>query len=203
MQTLITDNIEHFGYLAVFFLITLENVFPPIPSELVLSFAGFATTHTSMAPVGVIIAATLGSVLGALILYGVGRLLTPERMARLLDGWVGRILRFKASDLEKTERWFRERGQWAVLLCRFVPIVRSLISIPAGMSRMPLVQFTALTTVGTLIWNVVLVMLGRGAGSAWPHVVAVIDQYAWVTLGVLGVGFVVGLLLWRRHRAVR
>lgn len=198
MQDIIINTIERYGYLAVFLLITLENVFPPIPSEIVLSFAGFATKHTSMNPIGAIIAATLGSVLGALILYWVGRLLTPERMARLLNGWVGRVLRFKPDDLAKTEAWFNRRGSIAVFICRFVPIVRSLISIPAGMSRMNVGKFTALSAAGTLIWNIVLIYLGRAAGHAWPHVAGIIDRYAYVSLIVLAIAFVALIVVWRR-----
>lgn len=203
METLITDNIAHFGYLAIFFLMALENVFPPIPSELVLTFAGFATLHSSLTLMGVVIAATLGATLGALILYGVGRLLTPERLAWLVNGWVGRVLRFKMADLNKTTRWFQGNGGWAVLICRCVPVVRSLISIPAGMSRMRLPQFTLLTVIGTLVWNIALVALGRGAGNTWPHVVAMVDQYAWLTVILLGILGSLGLVLWRHHHPVR
>ncbi|WP_125571646.1 DedA family protein [Lacticaseibacillus songhuajiangensis] len=201
MQDLIVQTIEQFGYLAVFLLITLENVFPPIPSEIVLSFAGFATKHSSMGVFGVVTAATLGSVLGALILYAVGRLLTPERLRSLLDGRVGKILHFNADDMLAAEKWFRKRGPITVLVCRCIPIVRSLISIPAGMSKMPLLQFTALTTLGTLVWNTVLVYFGRAAGHAWPHIVAVVDRYAYASLAVLLIiAIVVYIWLGRRKK---
>lgn len=202
MQDLIVQTIEKFGYLAVFLLITLENVFPPIPSEIVLSFAGFATKHSSMGVFGVVLAATLGSVLGALILYAVGRLLTPERLRGLLDGRVGKILHFNANDMLAAEKWFRKRGPITVLVCRCIPIVRSLISIPAGMSKMPLLQFTALTTLGTLVWNFVLVYFGRAAGHAWPHIVAVVDRYAYISLAVLLI-VAVGVYIWLGRRKKR
>ena len=136
MQNIIIEIINKFGYFGIALLIALENIFPPIPSEVILTFGGFATTFTALKTWGVVLSATVGSLCGAVALYGIGRWLNPERMERWLNGRVGKALHLKRDDLQKADRWFRRKGKSTVLLCRFVPIVRSLISIPAGMSRM-------------------------------------------------------------------
>lgn len=195
MQTAIESVIEQFGYLGICLLILLENVFPPIPSEIVLTFGGFVTHHTSLDVPGVIVAATIGSVLGAIVLYWVGRILSAERIERLVAGRTGKVLRLTVADVRKVERWFTRHGNSAVFWGRFVPIVRSLISIPAGTTGMPFVRFVVLSAVGTSIWNVVLVMLGRAAGSAWQQVAAYVDTYALIVL-VVGVVAVVIFVVW-------
>lgn len=180
MQEIILDIINQFGYLGIFLLITIENIFPPIPSEVILTFGGFLTTYTNMNVWGVIIAATIGSVVGAIILYIIGRILNAERLARLFDSRLGKLLRLKKEDARKAERWFLKHGNKAVFFCRFVPIVRSLISIPAGVAKMQFCSFLILTIIGTFIWNVVLVFLGRIAGNAWETIANYVDFYTMV-----------------------
>lgn len=187
MHEVVVDIINRYGYIGILLLITLENVFPPIPSEVILTFGGFVTTYTSLRVWGVVVAATVGSVLGAVILYGVGRLMNAERLGRLLDGRWGKVLRLKKDDVLKAEEWFLRHGNLAVFLCRFVPIVRSLISLPAGMSKMPPRSFLILTIIGTSIWNVVLVLLGRLAGNAWEIIVEYLDIYSLIVLVLVGV----------------
>ena len=199
MGNWITDFMERFGYFGVFLLIALENVFPPIPSEVILTFGGFMTTYTSLTPSGVIVFSTLGSVFGAVILYGIGYLVNVDR----LEGWIdryGRFLRLKKEDVRRADAWFDRYGYWTVLFCRMVPLIRSLISIPAGMSKMKFGLFLLFTTIGTLIWNVALVLLGAAVGGSWAEIVAFMDvysniAYAMIALGVLLVGF-----LWLRRR---
>ncbi len=190
MQEIIISFMDQFGYLGIMLLVALENVFPPIPSEVILAFGGFMTTYTSLHVIGVIISATIGSVVGAIILYLIGKLLNKERLINIVSGKVGKILRLKPKDIEKADRWFDERGNIAVFFCRFVPIVRSLISIPAGMSDMPLRSFLLFTTIGTLIWNTVLVILGSKMGENWTKIVDFISEYASITLVVLVVAFI-------------
>jgi len=187
MHEVVVDIINRYGYIGILLLITLENVFPPIPSEVILTFGGFVTTYTSLRVWGVVVAATVGSVLGAVILYGIGRLMNAERLGRLLDGRWGKVLRLKKDDVLKAEEWFLRHGNLAVFLCRFVPIVRSLISLPAGMSKMPPRSFLILTIIGTSIWNVVLVLLGRLAGNAWEIIVEYLDIYSLIVLVLVGV----------------
>ncbi|WP_027627408.1 DedA family protein [Ruminiclostridium cellobioparum] len=180
MQEIILDIINQFGYLGIFLLITIENIFPPIPSEVILTFGGFLTTYTNMNVWGVIIAATIGSVVGAIILFVIGRILNAERLSRLFDNKLGKLLRLKKEDARKAERWFLKHGNKAVFFCRFVPIVRSLISIPAGVAKMQFCSFLILTIIGTFIWNVVLVFLGRIAGNAWETIANYVDFYTMV-----------------------
>ena len=130
MEHLIIDIMNEFGYLGITLLIILENIFPPIPSEVILTFGGFMTTHTSMSVIGVILFSTVGATVGALILYYIGYLLSEERLGYFLDGKIGRVLGFKKEEVNKAVEWFNKKGKLAVLLCRCVPIVRSLISIP-------------------------------------------------------------------------
>ena len=190
MQEFILSFMDQFGYLGIMLLVALENVFPPIPSEVILAFGGFMKTYTSLHVVGVIISATIGSVVGAIILYFIGKLLNKERLISIVSGKVGKILRLKPKDIEKADKWFDERGNVAVFFCRFVPIVRSLISIPAGMSDMPIRSFLLFTTIGTLIWNTVLVILGSKMGENWTKIVDFISEYASITLVVLVIGFI-------------
>ena len=115
---------EQYGYPGLFFLIFLENVFPPIPSEVILPFGGFLTIHTALSVPGVVCFATLGSLAGAVVLYGAGYLLNRERLTRLVDGKVGKLLRLKGEDIAKADEWFRRKGRITVFFCRCVPVVR-------------------------------------------------------------------------------
>lgn len=177
MQAWIIEMMNQFGYIGVAGLIALENIFPPIPSEVILTFGGFMTTYTTLHVWGVIVAATAGSMAGALILYGVGRFLKPERLKKLLSGMLGRILRLEPDDIDDAIAWFNRRGNTAVFFCRFIPIIRSLISIPAGTARMNPGTFLILTAIGSAIWNTVLVWLGAVAGASWSKIVVYMDTY--------------------------
>jgi membrane protein DedA with SNARE-associated domain len=200
MQQWIIDFMNQFGYPGIFLLIAIENLFPPIPSEVILTAGGFMTTYADITIWGVIIAATIGSVLGAIILYGAGRLLSAQRLINLLDGKLGRLLRFKKEDVLKAFDWFNRRGKSTVLICRCIPIVRSLISIPAGMSRMNLAVFLPLTLLGSLVWNTVLVYLGAAAGASYQKIVEGADVYKKITLVVLVVIALLVLAWYIRYR---
>lgn len=202
MEEWILSMVDAYGYLGIAMLIIVENVFPPIPSEVILTFGGFLTTYTQMTAPGVILVSTIGSVVGAIILYGVGRLLPEERLIKLVEGPIGRILRFKRSDVEMAIGWFDRKGNIAVLLCRCVPIVRSLISVPAGMAKMGMKKFLLYTFIGSAVWNTILVTAGAAAGEAWPTVVAMIDQYKWIVVvaGVIFAVMVAALWIWFRFR---
>ncbi len=187
MQDIILEIINQFGYIGIFLLITIENIFPPIPSEIILCFGGFMTTFSDMNIWGVILSATLGSVTGAVILYIIGRVLTINRLDRLIDSKIGRVLRLKKEDARRAGQWFESHGNIAVLLCRFVPIMRSIISVPAGISKMKFSLFLTLTILGTFIWNTVLVYLGNLAGSSWDKVVSYVDFYSMVVVALVGI----------------
>ena len=185
MREWIIEVMNVWGYGGIVFLIALENVFPPIPSEVILTFGGFMTTCTNLSLWWVIAAATLGAVIGAVILYAVGRLLGADAVLRLLDGKVGKQLHFHSADVQRTMEKFEQKGAISVLLCRCIPIVRSLISIPAGMSKMSFVPFLVLTTGGFAVWNTVLVYLGALAGNSWEKIAAMLGSYADVVMMVL------------------
>ena len=167
MEQFIVNVMEDFGYPGMALLIAVENLFPPIPSEVILTFGGFLTTRTALDVWWVVAWATLGAVAGALVLYGVGRALGGERMRALLAGPWGKRLGFDAEAADRAAGWFEKKGAKTVLFCRCVPILRSLISIPAGMARMNLVRFLLYTTAGSLVWNAALVHLGAAAGESW------------------------------------
>lgn len=193
MQALIIDIINKFGYLGVLLLIAIENIFPPIPSEIILTFGGFMTKmpNSSLTIVGVIIAATLGSLLGAIALYYIGKILNKERLKKIVSGKIGKILFLKPKDIEKADKWFDEKGNKTVFFCRFVPVIRSLISIPAGMSEMKMSKFLIYTIAGSVIWNTVLVVLGSIVGENWESVAAAFDTYSKITVIVLGILFII------------
>ncbi len=200
MQEIIFNIMNQFGYIGIFLLITIENIFPPIPSEIILTFGGFLTTYTNMNVWGVIIAATIGSVTGAVFLYIIGRILNTDRLTRLFDSRLCKALRLKKEDVLKAEKWFLRHGNKAVFFCRFVPIVRSLISIPAGVAKMELYSFLILTTIGTFIWNIVLVFLGRVAGNAWETIAGYFDVYSMIALAVFVlIGIVVGVIFIKKR----
>ncbi|MFE1343862.1 DedA family protein, partial [Streptomyces sp. NPDC058757] len=146
--------------------IALENLFPPLPSEVILPLTGFAAGQGVLSLSSALFWTTLGSVVGALALYGIGALFGRERMYAL---WA-RLPLVKVADLERTEAWFGRHGTKAVLLGRMVPIFRSLISVPAGVERMPVPLFLLLTTAGSLVWNSVLVLAGYALGDRWELV---------------------------------
>jgi len=194
MENWVTDIMEQFGYIGVFLIMALENVFPPIPSEVILTFGGFMTTYTNLTAAGVIIAATAGAIAGAVILYGLGMLLEVERLERIVDRW-GHILRVKKSDIHKAESWFDKYGYWTVFFCRMIPLIRSLISIPAGMAKMKFSLFLLFTTIGTLIWNVILVAIGAALGENWEDVLSYLEVYSNVAYVLIAVGTVLLILL--------
>ncbi|MGV2984138.1 DedA family protein [Microbacterium sp. AGC85] len=168
--------------------IALENLFPPLPSEVILPLAGFAAAQGTLGLIEVLIWTTAGSVAGALALYGIGAWLGRRRMYAIAD----RMPLIKVADVERTEAWFGRHGSKAVFFGRMIPIFRSLISIPAGIERMPLLRFTLLTTAGSAIWNTIFVLAGYFLGANW-HVV---EEYAGVFQKVVIAVVVVAVAVW-------
>lgn len=192
--------ISQFGYVAVSALIFLENIFPPIPSELILPLSGFLVTKTSMTLPLVIVAATVGSVVGAYILYGIGRLLSQERLEGFFDTKPMRMLGFHSDDVAKAIGWFDRKGQITVLICRCIPVVRSLISIPAGTAKMNMALFAVYTLVGSLVWNTILCTLGFWAGDAWEQITAQAEWFSsLVKIGIIVVAVIV-VVWWVKFR---
>jgi len=199
MDNWLLDIMNEFGYIGVMLLIALENVFPPIPSEVILTFGGFLTTTSDLTVFGVVVSATIGSVLGALILYFIGLQLDVERLEKIVNRW-GKVLRLTKEDIYKADAWFDKYGPWTVFFCRFIPLIRSLISIPAGMSNMNFSLFLLLTTIGTFIWNIVLVSLGASLGASWDVIVEKMEIYSNIVYAILAVLFVVVIVLYLKRR---
>ena len=167
--------------------VAAENLFPPIPSEVILPSAGFAAASGSMGLVSAIVWATIGSVVGALALYALGAWFGRARFYSLAS----KIPFVKEADIERAEAWFVRRGPLAVLLGRVVPVVRSLISIPAGIERMKLLPFTLYTAIGSALWNSVLIGAGYELGANWAIVEEWISRYQLIVFGLAGIALVV------------
>lgn len=200
MRELIMTLMERYGYPGIFLLIAVENIFPPIPSEIILPFGGFLTTYTRLTIFGVVFYSTLGSLAGALVLYGAGRIFNRERLMKLTAGPVGKVLCLKPADVAKADGWFLEKGTKTVFFCRFIPIVRSLISVPAGMSRMPMGMFLAYTTAGTILWNTALVSLGAVLGESWGRIAYLVGEYSHIMLIVISISTISGIIWFYRTR---
>ncbi|MCX4909078.1 DedA family protein [Streptomyces sp. NBC_00878] len=173
--------------------VALENLFPPLPSEVILPLAGFAASTGRMSLFAALLWTTAGSVIGALALYGVGALLGRDRTVAI----AARLPLVKVSDIEKTEAWFSRHGTKAVFFGRMIPIFRSLISVPAGVERMRLSVFLGLTTLGSAIWNTVFVLAGYLLGENWSDVTGYVSTYSKVVLvaAVLAVLLFAGIRL--------
>lgn len=192
--------INDFGYFAVAILIAIENIFPPIPSEVILSFSGFLTDTTRLNIFGLVIASTTGSVIGALILYWIGTLLNENRLEKLLDHPIFKKLGFKKGDVKKTINWFNRFGTKAIFFGRFVPVIRSLVSIPAGIARTQLLVFIILTTLGSAIWNIVLISLGAYMGQNWEKIVTIFEEYSLIVVCLLVIIFIYLAIIWYKKR---
>ena len=196
----VVDVIDAIGYVGVALLVALENLFPPIPSEVVLPFAGFTSGRGEANFFGMVVAATVGSLLGAWALYLIAAWVGEPRLRGFL-GRHERIFRIRAEDLDRADGWFDRHQRSAVLVCRCVPLIRSLVSIPAGFRRMRPLTFTLYTVVGSLVWNTALIGAGHVLGDRWEttgDVVSVL-QYVVVAAIVLGVVWFV----WTRFVAPR
>lgn len=201
MENFIITALNDFGYLGILGLIMVENIFPPIPSEVILTFAGFMTTYTSMTTYGVIFFSTIGSVVGAVLLYGLGRLFTHERLDSILSLKLVRMLGFKKEPVYKAIDLFATKGKVTVLFTRCIPIVRSLISIPAGVANMHFGTFIFYTTIGTLLWNTLLVSIGAYVGSSWREALVLFDQYSnWLLILFVIIVAIAGIIYQKKKK---
>ena len=190
LATWVQDVINQFGYFGVALLVIIENVFPPIPSEIVLPFAGFVAQQGSGAAqsdtsvIGMMIAATIGSVVGALILYFVSAAIGPDRLRAFVEKF-GKWFGVKSSDLVRAEAWFDRRSSLAVLVGRCVPLIRSIVSIPAGFRRMKLSSFVVLTAIGSAVWNIALIGAGAVLKDQWDVVGDYVGVFQWVVVAAI------------------
>jgi membrane protein DedA with SNARE-associated domain len=194
----ITDFIAATGYLGIAMLMFAENVFPPIPSELIMPFAGFVAARGDLNPIGVLVAGVAGSLLGAVPWYLAGRWVGSERLKRMADRH-GRWLTVSREDLQRAEVWFHRYGLVAVVVGRLVPAVRTLISVPAGITHMHPVPFFICSAVGTLVWTGLLTGAGYLLESQYERVAHWIDPFSKLVLGAI-VGTYVYRVVRRRRR---
>ncbi|MEU0133933.1 DedA family protein [Streptomyces sp. NPDC006296] len=184
-----TDLMSALGAPGAGLAIALENIFPPLPSEVILPLAGFTAGTGGMSLWAALVWTTAGSVVGALALYGIGAALGRDRTVRLAS----KVPLVKVTDIERTEAWFERHGTKAVFFGRMIPVFRSLISVPAGVERMPLPVFLALTTLGSALWNTAFVLAGYFLGDRWEVVSGYVSTYSTVVVTAAALALLVFL----------
>lgn len=186
MEHIITEFISNWGYLAITILVLLENILPFIPSEIILTFAGLLSTKSDLSLPMLFVISTVASFVGLLVLYYISRLVSEERLYRFVDKY-GKWIKLKGKDVARANDWFKRYGEVAVLVCRFVPVLRVLITIPAGINRMNVVKFVVLSLIGTTIWNFALIYLGSLLSDSWDVLMNGIHTYSYVMYVLLAV----------------
>jgi len=196
MTDWIIQTISELGYLGIFLVMLAESIFPPIPSELIIPFAGFAAANGDLNLFGVLAAATIGAVVGMLPWYYAGRLFGLERVRSLADRF-GRVMAFNADEIDMAVGWFRRFGPIIVLFGRLIPLIRTLISIPAGLSRMSLPVFLLASTTGALVWNTFLTMAGYLLHEHYEVIEVVLDPLSYIVLGLVVVLYLLKVATWK------
>ncbi|NJR66644.1 MAG: DedA family protein [Leptolyngbyaceae cyanobacterium CRU_2_3] len=194
----ITSTMQSLGYLGIGLLMLLENLFPPIPSELIMPLAGFTAAKGDMALVPAIAAGVIGTMLGALPWYYIGKVLGEYRIKKWLDRH-GKWLGISSEEINKSQRWFYRHGSKAVLVGRLIPGIRTLISLPAGFSNMPMAQFLIFSTLGTLAWVSLLTFAGYLLGDNYEQV----DEYLAPVSKLVLLGLLIAFVVWlvRKRRS--
>lgn len=199
MDQWVTDAVQQMGIWGVGLLMLLENVFPPLPSELIMPLGGYLSASGRLALWPAILAGTAGSLLGTTLWYMLGRRMSREG----LRGWIERHgvwLAMEAADVDRAEAWFRDKGGFAVFVGRLVPVVRTLISVPAGFSRMPLPKFLAFSAAGTALWTTALALAGRWLGSQFHQIDRYVGYVAWGIIAASVVMYVYRVIQIRNAR---
>ena len=196
MSEWIISTITQWGYVGVFLLMVAENIFPPIPSELIMPFAGFAAASGNLNVVGVLLAGVLGSIVGTLAWYVAARLLGIERF-RMLCNRFGRFATISEDDIDKAVHWFGRYGQWAVLFGRLVPAIRTLISVPAGLAAMPVWKFLLVSALGTTVWTGFLTAAGYLLHEQYDLVEGWVDPVSTAVVAVAVVIYIWRFITWK------
>lgn len=199
MQEWITNTMTSLGYVGIGLLMFLENLFPPIPSELIMPLAGFTVAKGKMAFLPAILAGVIGTMLGALPWYYVGKLVGEENLQRLADKY-GKWISISSRDIQKADNWFDRHGEKAVFFCRLVPGVRTLISLPAGISGMHLVPFLIYSTIGTTLWVSLLTYAGYALGDNYELVEKYIGPVSKIVFLILIAAFVVWIITKKKRK---
>jgi membrane protein DedA with SNARE-associated domain len=200
MATWVMSIAASTGYFGILLLMFVENVFPPIPSEVIMPLAGYMAAQSKLSLFGIILAGMAGSVLGALPLYYMGRKFGEDRLKEFADNH-GRWLTLSRKDIERAKRWFDRHGGAAIFFCRLIPGVRSLISIPAGIARMRILPFLAYTATGTGTWAALLAYLGYFLGTEYTQVSEYLDPVSWIVFGAVGVLYLVRVIGHKGHKS--
>lgn len=200
MATWIIETITNLGYLGIFLLMLLESVFPPIPSELIIPFAGYSAATGQLNVWLVLLTATLGAVVGMLPWYIAGRLFGLSRLRNLADRY-GRWLTLNAAEIDTATHWFTRFGPIIIFVGRLVPLIRTLISIPAGLARLPAWQFLLFSSLGALLFNAVLVGAGYILAEHYEAVEAFLDPGTTIVLGAIVLTYIWRLITWRPSSA--
>ncbi len=183
MEEFIINIMNSYGYIGVFTLILIENIFPPIPSEIILLFSGFMTTYTNLKLSMMIISSSLASVIGALILYKLGNILNIDKIISIVNK--KKILNLREKDITASIEWFKTKGEKAIFICRFIPLLRSLISVPAGIYKMNIIKFIIYTALGSLLWNTILISLGYITSNNWTSILNIYSLYTLLILIII------------------
>lgn len=191
MKEWVLETMSSLGYVGIGLLMFLENLFPPIPSELIMPLAGFTAAQGKMQLLPAIAAGVIGTVLGAFPWYYLGKVVSEERIKGWADRY-GKWLGISGADIDKANHWFDRHGKKAVLLCRMVPGVRTLISLPAGINAMPMLPFLLFSTIGTILWVTFLTMAGYFLGNNYE----LVDEYLAPVSKIVAVTLVIALIIW-------
>lgn len=197
MNDFIISFTNSYGYVGVLILIFLENIFPPIPSELILLASGFLIARTNLNIFIMIIFATLGSLLGGILLYYLASLLNKNTLIKLINSKALRFLNLKEKDIDLSFNWFNKKGNISVLICRCIPILRSLISLPAGIFKMSFIKFLLYTTIGSLVWNSVIIVIGYVVGDNFLVINEVLKKYSYLFVALITI---IGVIVIFRKR---
>lgn len=189
------------GYPGIFLVMLLECIFPPIPSEVIMPLAGFLVSQGEFNFWLVMLSGTMGSLVGALLLYGIG-VWVDEAILRKWVRKYGKWIQIDEDDIDRSKKWFGKYGEPVIFFGRMIPIVRSLISIPAGMDRMKMGKFLTYTTLGSVIWNLLLTYGGILLGENWKKIIVWLDVYQNVVLIILAILFFL-FLYWLIHRIIK
>lgn len=197
MNDFIISFTNSYGYIGVLVLIFLENIFPPIPSELILLASGFLITKTNLNIFIMIIFATLGSLLGGILLYYLASLLNKNTLIKLINSKALRFLNLKEKDIDLSFNWFNKTGNISVLICRCIPFLRSLISLPAGIFKMSFIKFLLYTIIGSLVWNSVIIVIGYVVGDNFLVINEVLKKYSYLFVALITI---IGVIVIFRKR---
>lgn len=199
MVDFIVATIHRSGYLGIALLMFLENIFPPLPSEIIMPFAGFVAAQGKLSPAGVVASGTAGSVAGAYLWYALARSFGERRVRRLVDRY-GRWMTVTNDEVSRAKAWFERYDKAAVFFGRLMPAIRTLISVPAGLARMPPTAFLALTTAGSALWVIVLVGLGFVLSSQYRRVADFIDPITNAILVLIVIAYIYRLVTYTAER---